>query len=119
MTINGIGFNNALFGLAVTNLSSQMNDLSTQLATGQKSTSYAGMGINEGFAVAARSQLSNISAFTNTITNLNTIIGSANTALQSLTSTAGNVHSAASTTPQTVDSTGQSVGQENAQSEFA
>ena len=84
MSINSIGFNNSLFGQAVQNLNSQLTNLSTQLATGEKSTTYSGMGINEGFAIAARSQLSNISAFTTTITNVNTSIGAANTALQSL-----------------------------------
>jgi flagellar hook-associated protein 3 FlgL len=118
MAINSISYSGSLFGQAVTNLNNQLTNLATQLATGEKSTTYSGMGINEGFAVAARSQLSNISAFTNTITNLTTIIDSANTALQSLTSTAGNVQGAASGTPQTIDSTGQTVGQENAQSEF-
>ncbi len=53
-----------------------MTNLSTQLATGEKSTTYAGMGSNEGFAIAARSQLANISAFTDTISNVSTpIIG--------------------------------------------
>ena len=47
-------------------------------------TNYAGMGVNEGFAIAARSQLANIAAFGTTMTNVNTIISAANTALQSL-----------------------------------
>ena len=55
MSINSIGFNNSLFGQAVQNLNNQLTNLSTQLATGQKSTTYAGMGTAEGFAVAARS----------------------------------------------------------------
>ena len=33
---------------------------------------YSGMGVNEGFAIAARSQLANISAFGDTMTNVNT-----------------------------------------------
>ena len=44
------------------------------------------MGVNEGFAIAARAQLANISAFTDTMTNVNTTINAANTALQSLSS---------------------------------
>ena len=84
MAINSIGFNNSLFGQAVLNLNNQLTNLSTQLATGEKSTTYSGMGSGEGFAIAARQQLSNISAFTTTITNVNTSIDAANTALQSL-----------------------------------
>ncbi|WP_298107485.1 flagellar protein [Bradyrhizobium sp.] len=118
MSINSIGYSGSLFGQAVLNLNNQLTNLSTQLATGQKSTTYAGMGINEGFAVAARSQLSNISAFGDTITNVNTIIGAANTALQSLTSIATTVQGDASTTSQDLNSTGQTIGQDNARSQL-
>ena len=116
--VNSIGFSGSLFGQAVLSLNNQLTNLSTQLATGEKSTTYAGMGLNEGFAVAARAQLSNISAFGDTITNVNTIIGAANTALQSLTSLATTVQSDASTTSQSLNSTGQTIGQSNAQSEL-
>src|SRR5579863_9250554 len=116
--VNSIGFSGSLFGQAVLNLNNQLTNLSTQLATGEKSTTYAGMGLNEGFAVAARSQLSNISAYGDTITNVNTIIGAANTALQSLTSLATTVQSDASTTSQDLNSTGQTIGQSNAQSQL-
>ena len=84
-----------------------------------KSTKYAGMGVNEGFAIAARSQLANISAFGNTMTNVNTIIGAANTALQSLSDTGGQVQSNAAATPQNLTSTGQTIGQQNALSELS
>ena len=56
--------------------------LQTQLATGKKSTVYSGMGVNEGFAIFARAQLSNLSAFTTTMTNINTTIDTTNTALR-------------------------------------
>jgi flagellar hook-associated protein 3 FlgL len=118
MAINSIGFSGSLFGQAVQSLNNQLTNLSTELATGEKSTTYAGMGLNEGFAVAARSQLSNISAFGDTITNVNTTIDAANTALQSLNTIGGTVQGNASTTPQTINSNGQTIGQENAQSEL-
>jgi flagellar hook-associated protein 3 FlgL len=119
MAINSIGFNNALFGQAVLNLNSQLTNLSTQLATGEKSTSYSGMGSGEGFAIAARQQLSNISAFTTTITNVNTSIGAANTALQSLSEISTTVQSDAASTPQDINSTGQTIGQQNALTELS
>jgi flagellar hook-associated protein 3 FlgL len=119
MSINSIGFNNSLFGQAVQNLNSQLTNLSTQLASGEKSTSYSGMGINEGFAIAARSQLSNISAFTTTITNVNTSISAANTALQSLSDIGTTVQNDAQTTPQNLNSTGQTIGQQNAMSQLS
>ena len=119
MAINSIGFNNSLFGQAVVNLNNQLTNLSTQLATGEKSTTYSGMGSGEGFAIAARQQLSNISAFTTTITNVNTSINAANTALQSLSSISTTVQSDAASTPQDINSTGQTIGQQNALTELS
>src|ERR1700733_4852903 len=119
MAINSIGFNNSLFGQAVVNLNNQLTNLSTQLATGEKSTTYSGMGSGESFAIAARSQLSNISAFTTTITNVNTNIDAANTALQSLSSISTTVQSDAASTPQDLNSTGQTIGQQNALTELS
>src|ERR1700720_1262479 len=119
MSINSIGFNNSLFGQAVVNLNNQLTNLSTQLATGEKSTTYSGMGSGEDFAIAARSQLSNISAFTTTMTNVNTSIDAANTALQSLSSIATDVQGDATATPQDLNSSGQTIGQQNASNEFS
>jgi flagellar hook-associated protein 3 FlgL len=119
MAINSIGFNNSLFGQAVLNLNNQLTNLSTQLATGEKSTTYSGMGSGESFAIAARSQLSNISAFSTTITNVNTSINAANTALQSLSSISTTVQSDAASTPQDINSTGQTIGQQNALTELS
>jgi flagellin-like hook-associated protein FlgL len=115
MAINPIiGSGGTLFGQAVQNLNTQLTDLSTQLATGKKSTTYSGLGVGEGFAIAARSQLASISAFADTITNVNTIINTANTALQSLSKLSGQVQNDAASTPQNLNSTGQTIAQQNA-----
>jgi flagellar hook-associated protein 3 FlgL len=119
MAINGIiGPGGSLFGQAVQNINSQLTNLSTELATQKKSTTYSGFGVNEGFAIAARSQLSNISTFTDTITNVNTIIDSANTALQSFTTIAGQLQSGAVAGPQNINSSGQTISQQNALSQL-
>ena len=119
MTINTIiGPGGSLFGQAVQNLNNQLTTLSTQLATGEKSTTYSGVGVGEGFAIAARSQLAAISAFTDTITNVNTTIDAANTALQSLSKISGQVQSDAASTPQNINSTGQTIAQQNALTEL-
>lgn len=114
MSISSINYSSSLLGQSVKNINNQLADLSTQLSTGVKSSTYAGMGTNEGFAIAARSQLSNISAFTDTMTHVNTIIQAANTSLQSLSSIQDNVQSAAAATPQNLTSTGQTIGQQTA-----
>jgi flagellin-like hook-associated protein FlgL len=119
MSVSSINYASSVLGQSVQNINKQLTNLSTQLSTGVKSQTYAGMGINEGFAVAARAQLSNISAFTTTITNVNTIISAANTALQSLSDTASSVQSSAAATPQNLSSSGQTIAQQNAASELS
>ena len=119
MSISSINYGSSLLGQSVRNISTQLSDLSTQLSSGVKSPDYAGMGVNEGFAIAARAQLANISAFTDTITNVNTIINSANTVLQSLSTTVGQVQQEAAATPQNLTSTGQTIGQQNALSQLS
>jgi hypothetical protein len=119
MSISSINYGSSVLGLSVQNLNNQLTNLSTELSTGEKSTTYSGMGVNEGFAIAARAQLSNITAFGTTMTNVNTIISAANNALQTLSDIGGQVQSSASTTPQDIGSTGQTVAQGNAASELS
>src|SRR5580692_2866695 len=94
MAINSIGSSTSLLGQSIANIKNQLNTLQVQLATGEKSTTYSGMGTGEGFAIAARAQLANITGYQNTITNVGTTISAANTASQTLNSngqTAGQV----------------------------
>ena len=114
MAINSVGNNNFLLGQSIQGLKSQLDTLQTQLSTGTKSTVYSGMGINEGFAIFARAQLSNLSAFTTTMTNINTTIDTTSTALQSFSQIATQVKSAAGSGGTIVTGTGQTVGQQTA-----
>jgi flagellin-like hook-associated protein FlgL len=114
MAINGIGYGSTVLGQSVRNLNDQLTTLSAQLTTGKKATTYAGMGVNEGFAIAARTQLSNISAFADTMTKINTTISVANTALQALVDIGGQVQNAAAASSQALNSSGQSIAQQNA-----
>jgi hypothetical protein len=114
MSINSLNYGSSVLGQSVQWLNNQLTNLSTELSTGEKSTTYAGMGINEGFAIAARSQLSNIGAFGDTMTNVGTIISAVNNALQSLSDMSGNIQSGAAATPQNLDDTGQTSAQESA-----
>src|ERR1700730_12385154 len=110
MAINGITYGtSSVLNQSVANLKNQMTTLQSQLTTGEKSTTYAGMGVNEGFAIAARSQLANISAFTDTMTNINTNIGVANTARQAMVDIGSTVQSGANNSPQTLNSAGQTI----------
>jgi flagellin-like hook-associated protein FlgL len=118
MAINSIGYGSTVLGQSVRNLNDQLTALSSQLTTGKKATTYAGMGVNEGFAIAARAQLSNISAFTDTMTKINTTISVANTALQSLVSIGTQVQGAAAAASQTLNGAGQTIAQQNAQAQL-
>ena len=120
MAINGITYGtSSVLNQSVLSLKNQMVALQSQLTTGEKSTTYAGMGVNEGFAIAARSQLSNISAFTDTMSNINTNIGIANTGLQSLVDIGSTMVSAANSTMQTLSSAGQTIAQQTAYSQLS
>src|ERR1700733_7773814 len=112
MAINSIGSNTSLIGQSVLNIKNQLSSLQVQLATGEKSTTYSGMGTGEGFAIAARAQLSNITGYQTTITT-------ANTALQAFASTSSNVETAANSGSQTLNSTGQTAGQVTAISQLS
>jgi flagellar hook-associated protein 3 FlgL len=77
------------------------------------------MGTGEGFAIAARAQLASITGYQNTITNVGTTITAANTVLQTLSATSGQVETAANSGSQTLNSNGQTSGQVTAISQLS
>ncbi len=119
MAINSVSYGPTFLNQSMLNLNNQLTILQPQLTTGKKSTSYAGMGVNEGFAIAARSQLANISAFTDTMGNINTSINLANTALQGMIAIGGTVQNSANSSSQTLNSAGQTVAQQTATSQLS
>lgn len=118
MSISSINYASSILGSQIRNLNEQLTDLSTQLSTGKLSQNYSGMGSNEGFAIAGRAQLSNIAAYTDTITNVNVNINLANTALQSLTTIRNTVQTGAANSSQSLNVNGQSVAQNTAAAQF-
>ncbi len=119
MAINSVSYGPTFLNQSLLNLNNQLATLQSQLTTGKKSTSYAGMGVNEGFAIAARSQLANISAFTDTMSNINTDINIANTALQGMVVIGTTVENSANSSSQTLNSAGQTVAQQTATSQLS
>lgn len=123
MAINSVNYGtygtSAILNQSVQNLKDQMMVLQSQLTSGEKSTTYAGMGVNEGFAIAARAQLSNISAFTDTMSNINTNIGVGNTVLQAMVDIGTTVQNTANSASRTITSSGQTIGQQTAASQLA
>jgi flagellin-like hook-associated protein FlgL len=119
MSINSVNYGNSVLNQNLLDLKNQLTTLQTQLASGQKSTTYAGMGVNEGFAIAARSQLASISGFTNTMTNVTTNINVINTALQSMVDIGTTVQNSASSSSQALNSSGQTIGQQTASAQLS
>jgi flagellar hook-associated protein 3 FlgL len=119
MAINGVGFGSVILNQSLLRLNNQLATLQSQLTTGKKSTSYSGMGVNEGFAIAARSQLANISAFSDSMSNINTDIGIANTALQSMVDIGTTVKNSANSSSQSLNSSGQTISQQLATSQLS
>ena len=72
MAIDGVSGRTSYIGSSILNLRNQLNDLTTQLASGKMSTTYAGQGADRGFALSLRAQVSSIDAFADTATNVNT-----------------------------------------------
>jgi hypothetical protein len=118
MSISSINYGSSVLGAQIRNINQQLTDLSTQLSTGKLSQNYSGMGTNEGFAIAGRAQLSNIAAYTDTITNVNVNINLANTALQSLTTIRNTVQTGSASTAQDLNVNGQTVAQNTAAAQF-
>ncbi len=120
MAINGVGFGStSVLNQSVANIQNQLTSLQSQLTTGKISTTYAGLGANEGLAIAARSQLAEISGFSDTANSVNTDINVANTALQSLVSIGQTVLSGANSSAQTLNSAGQTSAQQVAASQLS
>jgi flagellar hook-associated protein 3 FlgL len=117
MAITSIG-GSTLLGQSITNIKNQLATLQVQLASGEKATTYSGMGSGEEFAIAARAQLANLTGYQNAITNVGTTINVANTALQNLTDTVNQVQEAAANGNQTLNGNGQSTSQTSAVSQL-
>jgi len=118
MSSSSINYSSSVLGSQIRNINQQLTDLSTQLSTGKLSQNYSGMGTNEGFAIASRAQLSNIAAYTDTITNVNVSINLANTALQALTTIRSTVQTGAANTGQDLNVNGQTIAQSTAAAQF-
>ncbi|SDN31183.1 flagellar protein [Afipia sp. GAS231] len=120
MAINSLSYAGSLIlNQSVQTLKNQMTVLQSQLTTGDKSTTYAGMGVNEGFAMAARSQLSGMSAFTDTMTVINSSIGVANTVLQAMNDIGKTIQNSSNSSSQALNTAGQSIAQQTATSQLS
>jgi flagellar hook-associated protein 3 FlgL len=119
MSIDGVSGKTSYIGTSILNIRAQLNDLTTQLATGKVSTTYAGQGIDRGFALGLRAQVSSIDSYSNTSTNVNTRLSVLNLALQGMSDVSKQTKSAATSSTIILNNNGQTSGQITAQASFA
>ena len=110
MTIGSIGSTSSALVQSLVDMRSQLDNLQTQLGTGKKSTTYAGLGVDAGLVVGLRSKLSAIGGYGNTITNVGTRIDLENSVLQQIDSLGSSVKGA-QTDPFSIGANGQTTGQ--------
>ena len=117
MSISGIGSRSSLGVQALVDMRAQLDDLQRQLGTGKKADTYAGIGIDRGFAVGLRSQVSALGAYDDTISTVGVRLNLAQTTLGRLSDIAHSVKSDALSTP-SVQSNGSTLAQSSAYSEL-
>jgi flagellin-like hook-associated protein FlgL len=104
---------------SLVNTENKLNQLQTELGTGQNATTYAGLGAQGSMTLGLDAQLSALKGYNNNITNVGNNISVAQTALTQIGTIAGNVKQAI-TQPMafTIDNTGQTTVQESAASQL-
>lgn len=81
MTLSSIAGKQTTAVRSLVDLRNQLNELQRQLSTGQKSTTYAGLGIDRGVTIGLRSQMSAIASFDDTAEQVQNRIAIAQTSL--------------------------------------
>lgn len=119
MAIDSLGLRSNFIGASLQSLRSEFENLQRQLATGKKSETYAGLGVDRSFSVGLRAQLSNLSSYADTITNVNTRINIGNTVLQRMIDIGSNIKTSASGSSTQLENNGQTMGQVRAGNSLA
>jgi flagellin-like hook-associated protein FlgL len=95
MSITGIGSRSALMAQSLVEMRRQLDDLQRQLGTGQKSETYAGVGLNRGLAVGLRARLSALEGYNSAIANVGVRLDIAQSSLTRLSDIGRDVKAAA------------------------
>jgi flagellin-like hook-associated protein FlgL len=114
MTISGISSKSSMAVQSLVSMRQQLDDLQQQLGTGMKSTTYAGLGLGRGITVALNGQLTAMSSYDDTITNVGTRLSVAQTSLTQFATSAQSVKNMAVNSAYAIDNTGQTTDQKTA-----
>lgn len=116
MSVSAVGGQSAIAIKQLVAMRAQFDDLQRQLSTGQKSANYAGLGLDRGVTVSLNAQLSALSGYDNTISNVSTRISLMNTALGRMTDIGSAVKAAMVQANTTGTSSGSDVAKQTASS---
>src|SRR5262249_10374525 len=117
MGISGIGSSSSLIVQRLVAMRQQLDELQRQFATGKKSDTYEGLGVDRGFTVGLRAQGSALQAVGDTIANVDFRLKVAPSSLTRIGETSDQVPSS-TILGATVDSSGSTVAQSTADSEL-
>lgn len=95
---------------------SRLDDLQRQLATGQKSTTYSGLGVDRGLAVSLNAQLQSIGGFDEAIKQISTRLNIIQTTLGRVSDIGHEIKTATTGAPFDPDTSGQTTLQKTAAS---
>jgi flagellar hook-associated protein 3 FlgL len=118
MNVTGVGVTSSLVVQSLGDMRSQLDDLQRQLGTGQKSTTYAGLGIDRGLAVGLRAKLAAITGYADAVTQVGVRISVQQTALSQIQAIGSTAKSASLTQPFDLDSSGQASTQRAAMTQL-
>jgi len=116
MSVSAIGAQSGLAIQQLVNMRKQFDDLQRQLTTGQKSATYAGLGVDSGMTVSLNAQLSAVSGYDNTIDTVMTRINLMNDALGSMFDLSTAVKTATAQVPNGANGEGAALAQQTGQS---
>src|SRR5436305_7784350 len=118
MIVTGVGVTSSLVVQSLGDMRTQLADLQRQLGTGQRSTTYAGLGIDRGLAVGLRAKLAAITGYADAVTQVGVRISVQQTALSQIQAIGSTAKSASLTQPFDLDSSGQAATQRAAMTQL-
>ncbi|MBI3705002.1 MAG: flagellar biosynthesis protein FlgL [Rhizobiales bacterium] len=116
MSVLSIGGQSTIAIQQLVNMRAQFDDLQRQLSTGQKSATYAGLGLDRGVTVSLNAQLTAIDGYNETINNVTNRISLMNVALTRMADIGSTVRSAIAQANTTNSVLNASVAQQTAHS---
>ena len=114
MSVSYIGSMSSTMLQSILDMRSKLDDLQRQIGSGEKSTTYAGLGVNRGVSMIMRSQLTALQSYDQTIANVGVRLNVAQTALESADDMVHVVKNASVQTDFTIDQSGKTGEQRTA-----